>query len=62
MDILTIEQVSERTGIKRVTLYKQAAKGKIPGAFRFADRWVIPASSLRRIKKRPYNKREPMET
>ena len=36
MDILTIEQVAERTGILPITLYKKAAAGKIPGALQNA--------------------------
>ena len=63
MDILTIEQVAERTGILPITLYKKAAAGKIPGAFKFIDRWAIPADSVRFITKRKHTKRrELMET
>ena len=63
---LTLTQAAQRTGIKRITLQKQAERGEIPGAriqtLGALRAWVIPENALPHLTTRPYRRREPMET
>ncbi len=45
-NMLTLNQVSERTGIKYITIVKMCNEKRIPGATKFGDVWAVPVESL----------------
>jgi excisionase family DNA binding protein len=48
-DVMTVSDVATRLGVGRNQAYEAVQAGKIPGAFRFGRRWLIPRLAFERM-------------
>lgn len=49
---LTVNQISEKWGLKPRTIQIMCSEGRIPGAIKFGRDWAIPEDAERPIDKR----------
>lgn len=59
MDLMTVREAGERWGItaRMATIYCET--GRIPGAFKKGNLWLIPGNTEKPIDRRRTHKREP---
>ena len=62
MDYITIKEASEKWGVSTRAITYQVVAGRIPGAVKKADLWLLPASAEKPEDRRKYNYRRLKKT
>jgi hypothetical protein len=58
MDYITIKEASEKWGVSTRAILYHVVAGRIPGAVKKADLWLIPTSTEKPEDRRKYNRRQ----
>jgi hypothetical protein len=59
MDYITIKEASEKWGVSTRAITYQVVAGRIPGAEKKGNLWLLPASAPKPEDLRKYNHRRP---
>ena len=62
MDYLSAKEVAEKWNISRRRVQRLCVEGRIPGAFKLSDVWVIPKDAKKPADRRKIKKKSGIES